>query len=36
MKEIVKSVVEVSKYIFKRGLVPGKAGNVSARINGED
>ena len=36
MKEIVKSVVDVSRYIFERGLVPGKAGNVSARINGED
>ena len=36
MKEIVKSVVAVSRYIFERGLVPGKAGNVSARINGED
>ena len=36
MKEIVKSVVDVSRYIFERGLVPGKAGNVSARINSED
>lgn len=32
MKEVVKSVVEVSEYVFKRGLVSGKAGNVSARF----
>lgn len=36
MKEIVKSVVDVSRYIFERGLVPGKAGNVSARIKHEE
>ncbi|MDR1721518.1 MAG: class II aldolase/adducin family protein [Methanobrevibacter sp.] len=33
-----KSVVDVSKYVFKRNLVSGKAGNVSGRVkqNGED
>ena len=36
MEESVKSVVEVSRYIFERGLVPGKAGNVSARIRDDD
>ena len=34
-KEIVRSVVEMSAYLFERGLVPGKAGNVSARFKGE-
>lgn len=34
----VKSVIKVSKYLFKRKLVSGKAGNVSARFkdNGMD
>ncbi|MGL4670293.1 MAG: class II aldolase/adducin family protein [Methanobacteriaceae archaeon] len=39
MKELIKSVVEVSKYIYERDLVFGKAGNISARFtghNGED
>ena len=31
-KEIVKSVVEMSAYVFQRGLVSGKAGNVSGRF----
>ena len=35
-KEIVRSVVEMSAYVFERGLVSGKAGNVSARFKGED
>ena len=35
-KEIVKSVVEMSAYVFERGLVSGKAGNVSARFKTED
>ena len=35
-KEIVKSVVEMSAYVFERGLVSGKAGNVSARFKGEN
>ncbi len=35
MEGIVKSVVDVSKYIFERGLVPGKAGNVSAKFSSE-
>ena len=34
-KEIVKSVVEMSAYVFERGLVSGKAGNVSARFKTE-
>ncbi len=29
----IKSVVNVSKYLFERKLVSGKAGNVSARFN---
>lgn len=36
MKEVVKSVVEVSEYVFKKGLVSGKAGNVSARFKTEE
>jgi len=36
MKEIVKAVVDVSEYVFNRGLVSGKAGNVSARFKGVD
>lgn len=34
----IKSVIEVSNYLFKRKLVSGKAGNVSARFkdNGMD
>ena len=35
-EEIVKSVVEMSAYVFERGLVSGKAGNVSARFKGEN
>ena len=35
-KEIVRSVVEMSAYVFERGLVSGKAGNVSARFKGEN
>ena len=35
-REIVKSVVEMSAYVFERGLVSGKAGNVSARFKGEN
>lgn len=36
MEEEIKSIVKVSKYIFKRELVSGKAGNVSARFKSED
>ncbi len=35
-KEIVKSVVEMSAYVFERGLVSGKAGNVSGRFKTEN
>ena len=35
-EEIVRSVVEMSAYVFERGLVSGKAGNVSARFKGEN
>lgn len=35
-RDIVKSVVEMSAYVFERGLVSGKAGNVSARFKGEN
>ena len=35
-REIVRSVVEMSAYVFERGLVSGKAGNVSARFKGEN
>lgn len=36
--ELVKEVISVSKYIFERNLVLGKAGNVSGRVreDGED
>ncbi|AMK16170.1 class II aldolase/adducin family protein [Methanobrevibacter olleyae] len=34
-KEIVKSLVEMSAYVFERGLVSGKAGNLSGRFKGE-
>jgi L-fuculose-phosphate aldolase len=35
---IITSVIKTSKYVFNRGLVSGKAGNVSGRtqMNGED
>lgn len=36
MEEEIKSVVKVSKYIFERELVAGKAGNVSARFKDEN
>ena len=29
----IESIIEVSKYLFERKLVSGKAGNVSARFN---
>lgn len=35
MKNVVKSVVDTSKYVFERGLVSGKAGNVSLRFKSE-
>ncbi len=37
-KDNIKSVIDVSNYLFKRKLVSGKAGNVSARFkdNGMD
>ncbi|RBQ22825.1 L-fuculose phosphate aldolase [Candidatus Methanobinarius endosymbioticus] len=31
--ENIKSVIDVSKYLFERKLVSGKVGNVSARFN---
>lgn len=36
--ENIKNIIDVSKYLFKRKLVSGKAGNVSARFkdNGMD
>jgi L-fuculose-phosphate aldolase len=36
MKELVKSVVDVSKYVFERNLVSGKAGNVSGRFQNNE
>ncbi|KZX17603.1 class II aldolase/adducin family protein [Methanobrevibacter filiformis] len=36
MNNIIKSVIETSKYVFERKLVSGKAGNVSARFKNED
>lgn len=35
MKNVVKSVIEVSEYVFERGLVSGKAGNVSVRFKND-
>ncbi|MCL2687147.1 MAG: class II aldolase/adducin family protein [Methanobrevibacter sp.] len=37
-KDNIKSIIEISKYLFKKKLVSGKAGNVSARFkdNGMD
>lgn len=35
MKNVVKSVIKVSEYVFKRGLVSGKAGNVSVRFKND-
>lgn len=36
MDDHVKSVVNVSKYLFERKLVSGKAGNVSSRFKNDD
>ena len=36
MEEEIKSIVKVSKYVFERGLVSGKAGNISARFKDEN
>lgn len=35
MEDTVKSVVDISKYLFKRKLVSGKAGNVSSRFKND-
>lgn len=36
MKSDVKSLVDVSKYLFERKLVSGKAGNVSSRFKNDE
>ena len=36
MKDTVKSVVEVSKYLFERKLVSGKGGNISSRFKNNE
>jgi len=36
MEDAVKSVVDVSRYLFERKLVSGKAGNVSIRFQNEE
>ena len=36
MKNHIRSIVDVSKYIFERKLVSGKAGNVSSRFKTSD
>lgn len=36
MEKNVKEIVEVSKKLYERQLVSGKAGNVSARFKGKD
>ncbi|MCL2156890.1 MAG: class II aldolase/adducin family protein [Methanobrevibacter sp.] len=36
MEDAVKSVVDVSRYLFERKLVSGKAGNVSLRFQNEE
>ncbi len=35
MENVVKSVIETSKYVFERGLVSGKAGNISLRFKSD-
>ena len=36
MEDTVKSVVDVSRYLFERKLVSGKAGNVSSRFKNNE
>ena len=36
MDDTVKSIVDVSKYLFERKLVSGKAGNVSSRFKNKE
>jgi len=36
MEDTIKSVVDVSKYLFERKLVSGKAGNVSCRFKNKE
>jgi L-fuculose-phosphate aldolase len=36
MEDVVKSVVDVSRYLFERKLVSGKAGNVSIRFQNNE
>lgn len=33
---IIKELVDVSHYIYKKGLVPGKSGNISCRFYDDD
>ena len=35
MKENIKKIVDVSNEIYNKGLVSGKAGNISARFKSE-
>lgn len=35
-KIIIKELVDVSHYIYKKGLVPGKSGNISCRFDEND
>ena len=36
MEDAIKSIVDVSKYLFKRKLVTGNAGNVSSRFKNNE
>ena len=35
-KEILRKMVEVSSYLYDKGLVPGKSGNISIRYKKDD
>lgn len=34
-KKILHKIIEVSNYLYDKGLVPGKSGNISTRIEGD-
>lgn len=36
LKKILQEIVEVSNYLYNKGLVPGKSGNISTRIIEDD
>ncbi|MGB8232768.1 MAG: class II aldolase/adducin family protein, partial [Methanobacterium sp.] len=35
-KEILDKIVEISGYLYEKGLVPGKSGNISIRFKNDE